>query len=192
VLNGLVIVGMNARMAAAYDARTGKRVWVRKLDGPSVFGPLLFRRLLLVVTDSIYLLRPETGKVVRKFSWKRDGVSRAECTDKNVLATLRGSWPPDGNIRLVGLDQEGIKFVRTCRAFVAVLRYARDTKLIYVSHLEGIDVRHAGNGALTCKIERKVRSSGNGLVDVQENKIYVRTSDGYVYALRHPPITKGD
>jgi len=188
VVNGLVIVGTNANMAAAYDARTGKRVWARRLDGPSGFGPLLCRGFLAVLTDSIYLLRPENGEVVRKFSWKDDSVSHAESTPRDIIAILRGNGPPVGDVRLVGLNKTGIRFTETCRAFVAFLRYAAETKLIYVSHLEGIDVRHPETGLISCKIERRTSSAGNGPVDLKHNIIYVLTSDGYVYALRHPPV----
>jgi outer membrane protein assembly factor BamB len=186
--NGLVIVGTNAKMAAAYDARTGKRAWVRRLDGPSVFGPLFCRGLLAVITHSVYLLSPENGEVVRRFSWKGDGVSHAESTPRDIIAILRGVWPPVGNVRLVGLNESGIRFTQTCTAFVAFVRYAAETKLIYVSHLQGIDVRRPDSGVITFKIERKSRSAGNGPVDVKRNTIYVLTSDGYVYALRHPGI----
>jgi outer membrane protein assembly factor BamB len=80
VTKGLVIVATNANRAAAYGEKSGKRVWVQKLDGPSNFGPLLFRRQLIVITDSVYLLKPETGEVIRKFCWKGDGANRADCT----------------------------------------------------------------------------------------------------------------
>jgi outer membrane protein assembly factor BamB len=189
VVNELVIVGTNAKMAAAYDARTGKRVWARRLDGPSVFGPLLCRGLLAVFTHSTYLLRPEEGEVVRRFTWKGDGVSHAESTPRGVVVILRGSWPSVGHVRLIGLDESGIRFTETCSAFVAFLRYAAETGMIYVSHLEGIDVRRPESGVLACKIERKNGRAGNGPADVKRNTIYVLTSDGYIYALRHPGIS---
>jgi len=188
IVKGLVIVGTNAKMAAAYDAKTGEQKWIRRLDGPSVFGPLLCRELLAVLTDSIYLLKPENGKVIRKFSWKDDSVSSAESTNRDIIVSLRGNWPPDGNVELVGVNQSGIRFTVSCRTFVTLLRYVAETNLIYVSHLEGIDVRHPQSGILAFRIERKNRKAGNGPVDVKHNTIYALTSDGYVYALRHPPI----
>jgi len=187
VSKALVIVGTNAKMAAAYDATTGKRAWIRKLDGPSTFGPLLFRSLLGVVTNSIYLIRPDSGKVVRRFSWKDDGVSQAECTHTGIVAILRGS-SPDGNVTLVSLNENGVRFTEVCRAFVAFLRYVRETRLIYISHLEGIDLRHPKSGVLLCKIERSDIPEGSSLVDVKQNTIYALTGDGNVYALRHPNV----
>ena len=188
VSKGLVMVATNAKMAAAYDAKTGERVWVRKLDGPSHLGPLLFRSLLGVVTDSIYLLRPETGKVVRRFSWKGDGVTGADCTRRDVVCMLRGSWPPSGETKLVGLNDTGIQFTENSTAYVALIHFASETNLIYVSHLQGIDVRRQAKGTLVCKIEEKSGSSGIGLVDVKGNTIYALVADGHVYALRHPAV----
>jgi outer membrane protein assembly factor BamB len=186
VTGGLVIAATNARMVAAYSEKSGKRVWVRKLDGPSSFGPLLFRRELVVVSDSVYLLKPDSGKIIRKFSWKDDAASRADCTQRNVVCILRGSWPPDGTVKLVGLDESGIHFTHRSTAYVAFVRYAKETKLIYISHLEGIDVRRQTGGALVFKIRRKKIPSGISQVGVGTNTIYALTDDGYVYALRHP------
>jgi len=192
VTKGLVIVATNAKMAAAYAAKSGKRVWARKLDGPSSFGPLLFRRQLTVVTDSVYLLKPDTGEIIRKFSWKDDAARRADCTQGKVVCILQGSWPPDGTAKLIGLDESGIHFTQSSTAYVPCVRYAKETKLIYVSHLEGIDVRRRLRGVLAFRIRRGKISSGISQVDVATNRIYVLTGDGYVYALRHPFVPSPD
>lgn len=189
VSNGLVIVATNAQIVAAYEATTGERVWVSKLDGPSHFGPLIYRRLLAVVTDSIYLLRPETGKLVRRFSWKEDGVSQAESTRRGIVAVLRGKWP-DGSVTLVGVSENGIQFTEKCKLYVAFLRYASGMNLIYISHLEGIEVRRPDTGALQCRLLRRKGPAGNSLVDVRQNVIYVFTTDEFVYALQHPGVKR--
>jgi hypothetical protein len=186
VVKGLVIVGTNASMAAAYDVKTGSRAWVRRLDGPSGFGPFLFRDLLVAITHSIYFLKPESGKIVRRFSWKRDGVSVADCTRRDVVCMLGGSRPQSRESKLIGLNEAGIQFTETFAAYVALVRFVSDTSLIYVSHLQGIDVRRQVSGTLVCKIEEKSGSSGIGLVDVKGNTIYALVGDGYIYALRHP------
>jgi outer membrane protein assembly factor BamB len=186
VTKGLVIVATNAKMVAAYAEESGKPVWERKLDGPSSVGPLLFRQQLTVVTDSVYLLKPNTGEIIRKFSWKGDAASRADCTQRSVVCILRGSWPPDGTAKLIGLDESGIHFTQSSTAYMAFVRYSKETKLIYVSHLEGIDVRRQSRGVLAFRIRRSKASSGIGQVDVAKKRIYVLTGDGYMYALRHP------
>jgi outer membrane protein assembly factor BamB len=188
IVKGLVIVGTNAKMAAAYDVKTGKRKWIRKLDGPSVLGPLLHRGLIVTITDSIYLMKPGTGRVVRRFSWKAGKVAEVESTSLGVIAVLRGKYPPDGNFKLVSLNLSGMRFTETCRAFVPFLRYVSGKQLIYVSHLEGISIRKPQSGHLLHEIHRRSRPAGNGPVDVKRNTIYVLTGDGYVYALRHPSV----
>jgi outer membrane protein assembly factor BamB len=188
VVGGLAIIGTNANMAAAYEVNTGSRAWLRPLDGPSTFGPLLFHDMLVVITHSIYFLKPESGKVIRRFSWKDDGVSEADCTQHDVICMLRGNWPPDGKSRLVGLNEGGIRFTQSSAAYVALIHFAPATKLIYISHLQGIDVRRQTNGALVCKIKRETVSSGISPVNVRGGRIYALTGDGYVYALRHPAV----
>jgi hypothetical protein len=66
------------------------------------------------------------------------------------------------------------------------MRYAKETNLIYISHLEGIDVRQKSGDMPAFRIERSERSSGISQVDVTTKTIYALTGDGYVYALRHP------
>ena len=185
VVGRLVIVATNANMAAAYEVKTGTRMWGRALDGPSTHGPLLFHDWLVAIAHSIYFLLPKSGKVIRRFSWKDDRVSEADCTQRGVVCMLRGSWPPDGKIRLVGLNEDGIRFTQSSSGFVAFIRFAPETKLIYISHLQGIDVRRQTDGMLVYKIKRETISD-IGTVDARGKRIYSLTGDGYVYALRHP------
>ena len=186
VTDGLVVVGTNAKRALAYDAETGERVWTCPLDGPSGFGPLAYKGLIAVFTDSVYLLQPKTGKIVHKFSWKNDGVTTAASTPKGIIATLRGKWPPSGTIELVCLTESGIQFSKTLQAFMAFLRYVPESKLLYISHLEGIDIFHPQTGNVICTIKQGKGPAEVGPIEVKDNKIYALCGDGYVYALRHP------
>ena len=188
VVKGLVAIGTNANMAAAYDVKTGREVWKRNVNGPSGFGPLLFRDLLVVFTDSVYLLKPADGRIVRRFSWKTDSVSEADCTPSEVVCMLRGGWPPNGQGRLVGLNERGIRFTYISNAYVAFVRCIDKTKLIYISHLQGVHVRRQSGGTLACQIELGKVSPGIGPVDVREGMIYALTGDGWVYALKHRVI----
>lgn len=187
IAKGLLVVGTNASRAAAYDVKTGRPVWTRKLDGPSVIGPFLLRDFVILITDSVYFLNPSSGTVVRKFSWTGDGISGADCTRRDVVCLLRGSWSPEGKTTLVSLDERGIHFTKTFAAYSGFVRYVRETRLIYVSHLEGIDVFQQADGATACKIELG-SASEIGPVDVTANTIYALTGEGYVYALRHPDL----
>lgn len=110
IRSGLVIVGTNANRAVAYREQTGELAWVRKLDGPSSFGPLPFQKLAAIFTDSIYLLEIETGEVVRKYSWEDATITVATSTPKEVLGTLREKSVPSGDARLVGVNKARIKY----------------------------------------------------------------------------------
>lgn len=186
ISNGLVIVGTNAKRAVAYEPETGKRVWACALDGPSGFGPLGYKTLVAVFTDSVYLLKPQSGKVARKFSWKNDGVTMAASTPRGIVATLRGEWAPRDTVQLIGLNETGIRFSKPIRASVAFLRYSKESKLVYISHLEGIDVCKPDTGDVICSIRHGERAEGIGPIEVSANKIYALTGDGCVYASRHP------
>jgi hypothetical protein len=188
VLGGLVIVGTNANRAVAYDVQTGELAWICKLDGPSGFGPLIFQRLAAIFTDSIYLLEPKTGKIIRRFSWKGDGIKGAVSTPRNIVGELRGKWPPEGKTELVGVTKTHIQFSNTHDVWERSLRYSRETNLIYGSHLDGVNLCRPGNGVSICDIRLNQRHEGVGLVDVRKSIIYALTGRGYVYALRHPPV----
>jgi outer membrane protein assembly factor BamB len=188
VMKGLVIVGTNARKAFAYDAETGELAWVRKLDGPSVFGPLVHRGLVALVTQSVYLLESADGKVVRHFTWEGDSVSMAETTTKNIVVTLRGKLPPEGETQVVGLDKSGVRYSASHQAFCLFLRYVDQQNLIYFCHLEGVDVCRPESGDVVCKIKLDEQCSRVGLVEVKQNTIYALSGKGNVYALRHPRI----
>jgi outer membrane protein assembly factor BamB len=188
VVKNLVVVGTNAKVALAYDVRSGQEVWKRGLNGPSGFGPLLFRGQLVFLTDSVYFVKPTTGKVVRRFSWRKDQVHEADCTKTQVVCMLRGQWPPDGQSRLVAVDERRIRFTQVSNTYVAFVRCLASTKLIYVSHLQGIDMRRQEGGGLACQLSLGDVSSGIGLVDVLDWTIYALTGDGWVYAMRHPPV----
>jgi hypothetical protein len=189
VTKGMVVVGTNANIAAAYEAKTGNRIWLRELDGPSLIGPLLSTSRLAVFANSIYFLVPESGEVAQKFAWEGESVNHADCVDDDVLACIRSDSGVNGVVKLVRLSEYGVRFTQSCEAFVAFLRYANETKMIYVSHLKGVDVRHADDGARAFNITRK-ESDEIGAVHVKQHVIYAVTGNGFAYALKHPPIEK--
>jgi outer membrane protein assembly factor BamB len=76
IADDLVIVSTNAKTAIAYYALSGKMAWSQKLDSPSVFGPVAHHDSVLAVADSLYVLNPRTGKILRRFSWEGEKVLR--------------------------------------------------------------------------------------------------------------------
>jgi outer membrane protein assembly factor BamB len=187
VTKGLVVVGTNAKLAAAYDVRSGNRIWLRALDGPSVLGPLLPNGVLAVFANSIYFLAPESGEIAEQFSWADSNVGSADCVDDDVLVSIRADSNVDGTIDLVRLSERGVRFTQTCQTFVPSLICSSETRMIYISHLTGLDVRRSDDGALAFSIARK-EIGEIGAVDVKQHVIYAATGDGFVYALKHPAI----
>jgi outer membrane protein assembly factor BamB len=195
-VDGLVIVTTNARTIVAYDALSGKLAWRQKLDGSSGFGPLFHRNAILAVSDSLYLLNPTIGKVQQHFSWKEEEVYQAESTPRSIILTF---WPKDlpSNIEQPGktgpermttlITKSGLQRTTKFNAFCASFRYSPATRLVYLSHMHGIDLVHPEKGTVLCEL-KTTEDTGNGiaLVDVRDKKIYALTGDGKVYALRHP------
>jgi outer membrane protein assembly factor BamB len=204
LMHGLVIVSTNAKTAAAYDALSGKLAWKQELDGPSTFGPLVNQNSVLVVSDSLYLLNPRTGRVQRRFSWNGLKAQQADVTPRSMVVTF---WPdlpstmlPSGNVeakKMAVLERKPQKMtfiaasgVERTRAFVAYshcYRYAPNTRLLYLSHLQGVDVFRPATGTLLFRLSVSSDTCGGiAPVDVRDEKIYALTGDGRVHALRHP------
>ncbi len=186
IVEDLVIVGTNASVAAAYDVKSGRQAWAQELDGPSAIGPLLLRDFVTLIANSVYFLNPSDGKILSKFSWKDDGVSAADCTLQDIVCVLRGAWPPKGVSTLVSLDERGIRYTKTFAAYGSHIHCVDETKSVYFSHFEGINVLSQADGATRCKIGLQDAHGEVGPVDVADNRTYALTGGGCVYALRHP------
>lgn len=133
LLNGLVIVPTNAGLVVAYEAQTGKLAWHQPVDGPSVFGPLLHKGILVVVTvESLYFLDPSSGSVRRHFQWKGDRISFAESTPENVVVGLHGPLPAQGSSEVVLLSESGVCGNARLSGFCLHSRYSSETKTVYV------------------------------------------------------------
>jgi hypothetical protein len=66
-------------------------------------------------------------------------------------------------------------------------RYEPSTRLVYLSHLGGVDILRPTTGAPVCQLTTNSDTrGGTGLVDVTDGTIYVLRGDGTVHALRHP------
>ena len=204
LMHGLVIVSTNARTAVAYEAVSGKLAWKQELDSPSTFGPLVHDCSVLVVADSLYILNPKTGRVQRRFSWSDLKAQQADTTSRTLLVTF---WPdlsrnklPSDKVeaeRMAALEKKSEKMgiigasgAQRIKAFVAYchcFRYAPTTRLLYLSHLQGVDVFRPATGTLLCRLSVSNDTRGGiAPVDVMDGMIYVLTGDGCIHALRHP------
>jgi len=204
IVDGLVIVSTNAKIAIAYDASSGKVAWKQKLESPSVFGPVAHQDSVLAVADSLYALNPRTGKVRRRFAWKGEKVYQADSALHNVVVTFA---PRPANLRLAPdkaaaekslalhphyttltfMARSGKQRTRRVLASCAALRYAPASRLVYLSHLRGLDLFRPATGTLIAQLKLKDDSRGGiALIDVKDNRIYALIGDGSVYALQHP------
>jgi outer membrane protein assembly factor BamB len=201
----LVIVSTNAKTVLAYDALSGKLVWKQKLDGPSTFGPIVHQNSVLVLSDSLYVLNPRTGSVRRRLFWSDLKVQRAASTPQSIIVMLRPEIPHTAisaankeaitlaaselgsKTAMCVIANSGTKRKRQIAAFCPEFRYEASTRLVYLSHLGGVDILRPTTGALVCQLTTSGDTKGGtGLVDVTDGTIYVLTGDGTVHALRHP------
>ncbi|HEY7097983.1 MAG TPA: PQQ-binding-like beta-propeller repeat protein [Terriglobales bacterium] len=193
VLDGQVIITTNAKTAMAYDIFSGKLAWRQKLDGPSGFGPLLLQSSVVAVANSVYELNVR-GTVHRHLEWRGEQVYVAEVTPRKIVVSF---WPKTAERsdktefrQLTFVDRKsGSQRSLSFSAFCASFRYAASSGLLYASHLNGVDILHPDEGTLLCKLKTKRDSRGGmGLVDVDNDKIYVLSGDGSVFALQHPRV----
>src|SRR5260370_13876413 len=186
VVKNLVIAATNARTAVAYTVE-GKLKWRTKLDGPSALGLFEYRGKVGVAGDSLYLLNAVTGRIRKRFHWKGGHVSQVDKSREEIVVQLRGCWPPVGgsHVMVVNCSREIQRSYRL--GFCLAFRYARETDLMFESHLDGINAFRTRNPKTLFEIRLK-GPHGIGLVAVRDKIIYATTGDGYVYALRHPPM----
>lgn len=195
LLHGLVIVSTNAKSVVAYEGLSGKLAWKQELDAPSTFGPLVHENLLLAVADSLYLIHPKTGRIQRRFSWRDEKVCQADSTPRTIVVTF---WPRFGActerpgeaepFRMTSLTtKSAVERTTVFKAFCPCFRYAAATRLLYLSHLRGIDLFRPATGAVLCRLKNRTDPRGGiALVDVKDKTIYALTGDGTVHALENP------
>ncbi|MBV8052419.1 MAG: PQQ-like beta-propeller repeat protein, partial [Acidobacteriaceae bacterium] len=169
--DGLVIVPTNASLVVAYEWQTGKPAWHQPVDGPSVFGPLLHKELLVVVAvESVYFLDPSTGSTRQHFQWKGDKIAFAESTPHNVLVGLHGTGPARGSSQVILLNESGVYGNTKLSGFCLHSRYSNETRTVYVSHLQGVDLCVPESMAVICRLATSGGGAGIGLVDVHSRR----------------------
>ncbi len=183
VVNGLVVVGTNARTAVAFNVANGRRVWKRHVDGPAVFGLIRHRRLIVVSASSVYLVASTSGEVQRRLSWPNYSLEGVEDFGTRLMVLMR-DHTMHGNSRIAVCDiaKQTTEMV-SHKVWCPILRYVPETRIGYLSHLHG--VRLLDNNANTIS-DLRIDEDGVGLVDVHDGAIYAATGRGRVLAIRHP------
>ena len=101
------------------------------------------------------------------------------------MIALRGARPTKGSSEIAFLNESGVHRTASLTGHCINFRYSAEKRLLYASHLQGVDLLSPDTGEILCKLTTTV-SSGVALVDVTDDRIYVLTGDGSVHALRHP------
>lgn len=205
LMHGLAIVSTNARTAVAYDAPSGKLAWKQQLDSPSIFGPIVHEGSVLAVSNSLYVLNPRTGRVRRRLTWGGDlRVEQVDSTPQSIVVMFSPKLSrinpqsskaeaekiaarENDTRRMVFIARSGMQRTKSVDGFCPCFRYAPATRLVYLSHLHGVDVFRPATGTLLYRVHLEEDTHGGvASVDVKEEKIYVLTGSGCVHALRHP------
>ncbi len=141
------------------DAADGKTLWKRQTNRARNSDvnstPVLMHGLAIVSTNARTAVAYDA--LSGKLAWKQQLDS----------PSIFGPLVHEGSVLVVS---------NSCPYF----RYAPARRLVYLSHLHGVDVFRPTTGTLLCRLHLEDDTHGGvGSVDVMEENIYV-------YALRHP------
>lgn len=199
VTGELVITATNAALALAYGAEDGSLVWKADLDGPCTQHLFVVKDQVVVVTESLYFLAPGTGELQGLLRWPGFGAAFATGAASQVALIRRPSGDESGKYEKP--DQcyresetlllfEGTQLVReiVCSAYASAMRFSSSTGLLYTSGLSGLDILNADTGQWSHTLRPEKQTSGYGLPEVVENRLYTVDGDGIVYALEHPHL----
>ena len=195
VAGELVITATDARLALAYSVEDGKSVWRTRLDGACTHQVFLVKTQVVIPAHTLHFLEPVTGEMVDRAQWPGLYVSFAAGTPSQIVV----SRTPTGNEfvseehrreseRLLLLESAHLIREMRCSSYVHAVRYSRATGLLYASGLRGLDILNPETGDWLATLRSAERTSGNGLPEVTENRIYTIDGKGVVSALRHPIV----
>jgi hypothetical protein len=193
----MVIAATNAGLALAYSMETGEPVWQCSLDGACIHHLFVSDGHLIVAADSLYFLEPITGELRGRVHWPGLRVSFAAGTPSQI-ALFRGPSRDaskennEAGQRRVEAETvlilEGTRLIREikCSGYASAVRFSPATGRLYASGMKGLDIINPETGERLHTLRPAEMTSGNGLPDVTEDRIYVIDGDGVVFALQHP------
>lgn len=204
VVDNVVITATNSAYAIAYATNTGHEVWRQELDSGSIFQVQRLQDNVVVQSwNSLYILSPRTGAVVRKLSWPERRV-RTTTVAGATLVTITEEKPDSehllsGNAELRGFSGADALYSREHVGPMAMLRFDAATGMVYESRHDGIGIIDPATGR---RIHHITSETGfwPALPDVDGGTIYAlasevhipqdqekpRTRMGVLVALRHP------
>jgi outer membrane protein assembly factor BamB len=195
-----VIVATNSRKLLCFEQATGKRIWEQRLDYGCIWPVVVRNGHVWVNTDtSLYEASPETGEIAQRVRKPGHGIVSFEVCGDTLLVVLcpsTGQFSPTGvPAHLVGIRHGEEVFRRQYAQYVHPdLTFVPETGWVYESGPQGIGIIDPRSGQRLASI-REFGMSPHGYPDnmttapaVEGNTIYVATSRGAIWALRHPDV----
>ncbi len=140
--------------------------------------------MIVVVTDSIYLLEASSGEIQRHLRWRAESVEYVENFGRKLAAIFRDrTFSGTTKISICNAAKSTANTV-SHDVWSHALRYSQETRMGYLSHSNGVRVLDANANTLT---EVEVPDEGVGVVDVKDKTIY-RNLARPSLALRHPVV----
>ncbi len=184
IVGSSVIVTTNARRILAYDARSGRREWITKLDGPSVHGPHRCGRCVVAISDSVYFLTA-TGRIVRRVPFRGRMLLHAVSSGNKVFVEVANPKDPFAERVTAAVAAKGEGWELRHKLHGVSLAYSNEAKLLFLCHLNGMEARRAGTGEPAYEI---FGSGTESFAPAATNRgvIYALEDSGVAYALRRP------
>ena len=161
VVDDVVITATNSAFAIAYATDSGREVWRQELDRGSIFQIQRLQDNVVVQSwNSLYILKPRTGAVVRKLSWPErrvrtttvTGATLVTITEEDfdsIAANDRGferfmrearEHSQSGDAELRGFSGADALYSHEYVGPTAMLRFDAATGMVYESRLDGIGI----------------------------------------------------
>lgn len=168
--------------AFACDAATGRLLWRVPLEGPCGSRIQAFQgSLLLQAGASLLLLDPADGSLRLRLHWEGwETWSWCVAGDTVVVALLAAGGMRPG--RLLGLRAGAVVFEHPTEFLSSLVSSA----LVYGSDSSGLHVWDPGSGTRLASLPCDPRLDRPGNVAVADGVLYALSSEGYLWALRHP------
>lgn len=198
----LVITATNARLVAAYDTATGRRIWRTDLDSGSVYELVRYQAGILICTGpSLYLLEAKDGRILHRWHWPRRRVWTFCVAGERLLVLVKDPDVDPSYKRIVSVQErmagsggftleayEGRKLVASYPDWKesSAMRWEPETGMVYESRLGGFSVLDPYiceriHGFLP---QTDLRMAA--LATVRDRVIYLMADSGTLYALKHP------
>ena len=211
IVGDVVVAATNAAIAIGYDLKTGRELWVQRLEGASILQIQCLDEFAVIASwNTIYLLDRQTGEIAHRWSWDDRRIScMTVAGERRLLAItvqdfgLDKPRPPAPEAELRGLDADGaVSFEATYRGLLAMVRYDPVTELVYEGRSGGLGIIDPETGKRLHHIGSDGGSFKPTLPHVVDGTVYLLADEvrfdesedcnrkrrklGVMLAIRHP------